>query len=171
MKPRVFAVLFGATALAPLGAIAAEFKTIDECKPGRQVLDRKDVVGTVLKVERGSCVVQVPGQSGNQYYPHWMLRAAGDSKVTSDKLVKGVYKCYHSGGYAFIDIHIDGPTSYKDKNGKPGKYKLDAGTGKIVFESGTLKEASAKLFNGPRIGLNMNGGNFYSVTCDPQKKK
>ena len=156
-------------AAASFGAAAAEFKTLDQCKPGTKVQDRNDLVGTVLRVERGSCVVQVPGHVGNQYYPHWMLRAAGASKVTSDKLVNGVYKCYHSGGYAFIDIHIDGQTSYHDKKGQAGKYKVDAGTGKVVFESGSLKEVNAKLLAGPKIGLNMNGGNHYSVTCGLSK--
>ncbi|HYG54653.1 MAG TPA: hypothetical protein VD965_05105 [Burkholderiales bacterium] len=162
----VLTILLGSFAMQ---AFAAEFKTIDECKPGRQVQDRKNRVGTVTKVLNGSCVVRVAGVDGDQYYPHWMLRPAGASQVTSDKLVNGVYKCYHSGGYAFIDIHIDGPSTYRDKKGKAGKYKLDAGTGKIVFESGTLRDANAKLFNGPKIGLNMDGKSVYSVTCGLSK--
>ena len=145
-------------------AQAAEFKKIDECKPGAKVADRQNKTGTIAGVSNGMCDVRLD-DGGKRSYLHWMLRPAGASAVTADKLVNGVYKCYHSGGYSFIDIHIDGPSSYRDKNGKSGRYALDAGTGRIVFESGPLKEASAKLFNGPKIGLNMTGQNVYNTTC------
>jgi hypothetical protein len=38
-----------------------------------------------------------------------------------------------------------------------------------VFSSGPLREASAKLLVGPRMGLNMNGGSFYNTTCGLKK--
>ena len=149
---------------------AAEFKKVDECKPGLRVMDRKDRAGTITRISNGMCYVRFAGSDREENFLHWMLRPAGASPVASDKLVNGMYKCYHAGGYAFIDIRIEGPTAYKDKDGKAGRYKLDAGTGKIVFESGTLKGAHAKLFNGPRIGLNMDGKSVYSVTCSLSKK-
>lgn len=150
-------------------AVAAEFKKIDECVVGQKVADRKDRTGVITGVSNGMCKVKFEGEAKESSLLHWMLRPAGASKVTADKLVNGVYKCYHSGGYAFIDIHIDGPNTYRDKNGKAGRYSLDASTGKIVFESGTLKPASAKLFNGPKIGLNMTGQNVYNTTCGMKK--
>ncbi|MGQ0655813.1 MAG: hypothetical protein ACT4P4_26745 [Betaproteobacteria bacterium] len=159
-------ILFTLGILLSFCSAAAEFKKIDECVAGRQVTDRKDRNGVITGVANGMCRVKFAGEEKESSYLHWMLRPAGSSKVTADKLVNGVYKCYHSGGYAFIDIHIDGPNTYRDKNGKAGRYTLDAGTGKIVFESGTLKPASAKLFNGPKIGLNMDGKTVYSTTCD-----
>ena len=162
-------VFLAASLLLSFAAHAAEFKKVDECKPGVKVQDRKDRSGVITGVSNGMCKVRFPGEQKDESYLHWMLRPAGSSAVTADKLVKGVYKCYHSGGYAFIDIHIDGPDTYRDKNGKAGKYRLDAGTGKIVFESGTLKPASAKLFNGPKIGLNMSGQNVYNTTCGMKK--
>ena len=162
------ALLF-ALLLTTGGAAAAEFKKIDECVAGAKVTDRKNKTGVVTGVSNGMCKVRFPGEQKDESYLHWMLRPAGSSAVTADKLVKGVYKCYHSGGYAFIDIHIEGPDTYRDKNGKAGRYRLDAGTGKIVFESGTLKPASAKLFNGPKIGLNMTGQNVYNTTCGMKK--
>jgi hypothetical protein len=167
MKSLRFAL--GAMALATCGVHAAEFKKVEECTPGRTVMDRKDRSGTVTGVSNGMCKVQFAGAEKPESFLHWMLRPAGASKLTADKLVNGVYKCYHSGGYSFIDIHIDGPSTYRDKNGKPGKYKLDAASGKIVFESGTLKPASAKLFNGPKIGLNMTGQNVYNTTCSMKR--
>lgn len=163
------ASLLALLAAASFGAAAAEFKALEQCKAGARVQDRKDRQGVVTGVSNGMCKVKFEGEAKESSLLHWMLRPAGESKVTADKLVNGVYKCYHSGGYSFIDIHIDGPTTYRDKNGKAGKYRLDASTGKIVFESGSLKPASAKLFNGPKIGLNMSGQNVYNTTCGMKK--
>ena len=162
-------VLVLALAAAPFSAAAADFKTIDQCKAGAKVQDRKDRTGVITGVSNGMCKVKFEGDAKESSLLHWMLRPAGSSKATADKLVNGVYKCYHSGGYSFVDIHIDGPNTYRDKNGKPGRYRLEPATGKIVFESGTLQPATAKLFNGPKIGLNMNGQNTYSTTCGLKK--
>src|SRR5687767_4774657 len=126
----------------PLAAASAEFKTVDQCKPGTKVQDRKDRSGTITRVSNGMCYVRFAGADKDENFLHWMLRPAGESKVTSDKLAKGVYKCYHSGGYAFIDIHIDGPDAYRDKKGNAGRYSLDASSGKITFRSGTLQKAN-----------------------------
>jgi len=161
-------LILGTVASFPVAA--AEFKKIDECVTGTRVMDRKDRTGVVTGVSNGMCKVKFEGEAKESSSLHWMLRPAGSSVVTADKLANGVYKCYHSGGYAFIDIHIDGPNAYRDKNGKAGRYSLDAKSGRIVFESGTLKGASAKLFNGPKIGLNMTGQNVYNTTCGMQKK-
>ena len=169
MRLRAAAIAF-LLAAAPFGAAAAEFKTVDQCKPGIQVQDRKNRSGTITRVSNGMCYVRFAGSDKDENFLHWMLRPAGESKVTSDKLVKGVYKCYHSGGYAFIDIHIDSPDAYRDKKGNAGRYSLDASSGKIVFRSGPLQKANAKLFNGPKIGLNMDGKSVYSVTCSLSKK-
>ncbi|MGZ8230877.1 MAG: hypothetical protein ACXWUS_14665, partial [Burkholderiales bacterium] len=62
-----------------------------------------------------------------------------------------------------------GPTSYRDKQGKQGRYKLDAASGTIVFETGPLTKANAKLLAGPKIGLNMSGGSFFNTTCSLKK--
>ncbi|MBL8311993.1 MAG: hypothetical protein JNL19_16345 [Burkholderiales bacterium] len=65
--------------------------------------------------------------------------------------------------HAFIDIHIDSASRYRDKSGKSGTHRKDESQ-KIAF-TGSLAAANAKLRPGPRIGLNMNCGNFYNITC------
>jgi hypothetical protein len=65
--------------------------------------------------------------------------------------------------YAFIDIRVEGAGRYRDKSGTPGHYTVKDG-GVITF-TGPLASANAKLLSGGRIGLNMNGGNFYNTTC------
>jgi len=153
--------------------VAAEFKSAKECVPGAKVQTRQNKTGTITAVERGGmCQVQFADGSKTSTL-FWMLRAAGSSAAATGKLVPGTYPCYSSTGgtlnYLFMDIVIDGPDSYRDKSGKGGKYRHDAASGKIVFSSGPLAKANAKFLNGPRIGLNMNGGSFFNTTCGLKK--
>jgi hypothetical protein len=157
--------------LVSCAAFSQEFKKVDQCVVGTKVMDRKDRTGQIIGVRNGMCRVQLDG-GGVDSYLHWMLRPAGATRVT-DKLVTGLYTCYTLAGnttnYAFIDIHIDGPNQYRDKKGNGGRYRLEP-SGRIVFESGSLSSANAKLLSGPRIGLNMSGGNVYNTTCAPKKR-
>lgn len=147
---------------------AAEFKKEQDCVVGARVTDRENRTGTVTSVSGGMCQVTLENETKRGYL-FWMLRPAGTSSAASDKLVKGVYPCYSSTGgtlnYMFMDIQIDGPDSYRDKKGNKGKYRLDPASGNIVFESGPLTKARARLLAGPKIGLNMDGGNFFNTTC------
>jgi hypothetical protein len=167
------ALLAGAlTVLVATVADAAEFKKIEECAVGTKVADRQNKTGKVVGVSNGMCRVLLDESGQEKSYLHWMLRPAGASQAPADKLVNGAYKCYSSAGstinYAFMDIHIDGPTAYRDKNGAGGRYRLES-SGRIVFESGPLTTANAKLLAGPKIGLNMNGGSFFNMTCGLKK--
>ncbi|MGQ0622721.1 MAG: hypothetical protein ACT4QA_22930 [Panacagrimonas sp.] len=152
--------------------LAQEFTKESQCVVGVRVVDREGNIGEIVELNNGMCKVRKDADGKTRSYMHWYLRPAGASAQTSDKLGKGLYQCYTLAGgvtnYAFIDIRIDGSDEYRDKSGKSGKYRLED-SGKIVFESGPLTEANAKLMAGPRIGLNMDGGNFYNITCSPRK--
>ena len=67
----------------------------------------------------------------------------------------------------FIDIHIESNNRYRDGSGKTGTYTV-GGNDSISF-TGPLASAKGKLLPGSRIGLNMNGGNFYNTTCSRSK--
>jgi hypothetical protein len=161
MIPRA-SILF---TLLMLPSFAAEFKAAKECVIGTKVMDRDDQAGTVVSSANSMCRVRFDISGKEVSYLFWMLRPAGASRVTDDTLVPGTYKCYGSAGYLFMDIHIGGPKTYRDKHGTVGEYRLDASSGKIVFESGPFVKATAQLLAGPKIGLNMNGGTFYATTC------
>jgi hypothetical protein len=152
-------------------ASAQEFTKATQCVVGTRVVDREGNTGEIIE-NNGMCKVRKDADGNTRYYMHWYLRPAGAKAQTTDKLAQGLYACYTLVGsttnYAFIDIRIDGPDQYSDKNGKSGKYRLES-SGKIIFESGPLTKANAKLMAGPRIGLNMDGGSFYNVTCSPKK--
>ena len=63
-------------------------------------------------------------------------------------------------------MRVTGRTTY-ESDGKKGTFRLEP-SGKIVFESGPFSTFHAKLLSGRRIGMNMNGSNFYNMTCDPK---
>ncbi|MDP9140484.1 MAG: hypothetical protein M3O62_06815 [Pseudomonadota bacterium] len=149
------------------GVQAAEFKKDSDCVPGNKVADRSNKVGTVVSVDNGMCkVVFADGTSSS--YLFWMLRAAGDKGQTTDKLVAGNYPCYSGSNYLFMDVEIVDDDSYRTAKGK-GDYSLEK-DGSIDFEDGPLEDATAKLMPGPRIGLNMDGGSFFNVSCSLKKK-
>ena len=157
---------------ASAAALAQEFSKASQCVAGVRVVDREGNSGVIVELNNGMCKVRKDADGQTRSYMHWYLRPAGASAQTSDKLGKGLYACYTLAGgmtnYAFIDIRIDSADSYRDKSGKSGKYRL-TDSGRIIFESGSLAAANAKLMAGPRIGLNMDGGSFYNITCSPKK--
>lgn len=128
--------------------------------------DRSNLSGKVVGVVNGLCQVKLDNKDKVTSYVHWMLRAAGASPETDDQLKVGVYLC-HVGGQAAGKMEITTPGSYVS-DGKSGKYRVEPSR-KIVFENGPFREYHAKLLAGPKIGMNLNGSNYYGFTCDPER--
>ena len=150
--------------IAPM--MAAEFKSEKECVVGSKVADHENHAGKVVSVESAKCRVLLDSSGQTTAYLFWMLHAAGASAETNDNLVMGKYNCW-VGSQATGGLRITGPSSY-ESDGKTGKYRVEPSR-KIVFESGPFSTFTAKLLPGPKIGLNMTGGSFYNMTCDPAK--
>lgn len=146
--------------------MAAEFKSDKECIVGLKVADRENLTGKVVSVDGAKCRVRLDGSGQTTAYLFWMLHAAAGSAETNDKLVIGKYNCY-VGSQGTGGMRITGPATY-ESDGKAGAYRVEPSQ-KIVFESGPFSTFNAKLLPGPRIGLNLNGGTFYNMTCDPAK--
>ena len=146
---------------------AAEFKSDKECVLGLKVADRENLTGKVLSVDSSKCYVQMDATGKKTVYLFWMLHAAGASAETDDKLILGKYECW-VGSNMTGGMVITSPATYS-RDGKPGKFHVESSR-KIVFESGPFSSYNAKLLPGPRIGLNLSGGTFYNMTCDPVKK-
>ncbi len=166
-------------------AFAAAFTKASECVVGTRVVNRDNQAGVIVSADGSSCRVKLDSTGKIDYNIFWMLSpegsgggatppgtaaAKGSGKSAAgntEGLPAGIYKCYMLVGstlnYAFIDIHITGTNRYRDKSGKAGTYTVGAAD-KITF-TGPLASANAKLLPGLRIGLNMNGGNFYNTSC------
>ncbi|MGB4117883.1 MAG: hypothetical protein WBK51_15190 [Polaromonas sp.] len=160
-------------------AMAQEFKSAADCVVGKRVVTREKQAGTIVKADGSSCHVKLDATGKTDYNIFWMLRAEGASgkpgqanpaaaaSASSGSLPLGKYPCYMLAGtvlnYAFIDIHIESSSRYRDSKGQSGSYKI--GTDNKITFTGPLASANGKLLSGSRIGLNMNGGSFYNTTC------
>jgi hypothetical protein len=150
--------------LTPL--FAAEFKSDKECVVGMKVADRQNLTGKVVSAGDSMCRVQLDSTGKTTAWLFWMLHAAGGSVETNDKLVIGKYNCW-VGGRMSAGMSITGPATY-ETGGKSGRYHIEPSRD-IIFESGPYSTWHAHLLAGPKIGMNLNGGTFYNLTCDPAR--
>jgi hypothetical protein len=165
------ALFFALMILSGVVANAAEYKKPTDCVVGRKVQDQGNKTGTIVGVEPNGtmCYVRLEGATESTAYIFWMLRDAGASKVTNDKLVPATYGCYTSSSEgmtqsAGFDVTIEGSNRYRSSGGN-GKYDLDPKSGRITFKNGPLEKARGQLLPGPDIGLNMNGEDFFNTVC------
>jgi hypothetical protein len=171
MNSRIVAITIAAVVILSRQAHAEVFKSPQECVTGTRVVDSGGKHGRITGMSRyssTSCMVAFDEGGAPQARIFWMLHAEGQSAETDDKLVPGTYECYANLRYTFMDVLITGANTYQAA-GKPGKFHVEPSR-KIVFETGTLAKYHAKLLRGPSIGLNTNGGTFWSTTCDLKKK-
>jgi hypothetical protein len=154
-------------------AAGGNFKSPSQCTPGRRVTNNMGQTGSVVRVSQGSlCIVHLDhgGDSdGNQASLFWMLRQAGTSPETTDKLVRGTYECFTGNPvhYADMDVLITGPGSYRSAN-QNGAFHMGPAN-QIIYDSGALRGYKSKLLAGPSIGLNSNGDSFFGTHCDLKK--
>jgi hypothetical protein len=171
-RTRLAVLLFFVPLTLCLEVSADAFKSLDDCKAGRKVTDMLKKTGVVTGVSNNMCMVKLDDGGKTASYIFWMLHDTGGSAETDDKLVSAKYSCYAGDAkqmhYVGIDIRITMPATY-ESGGKSGKFRLDAESRKITFESGPLEKANGKLLRGPNIGLNMDGGSFYATVCSISK--
>jgi hypothetical protein len=162
-------VLAGVAVVAARPAAAEVFKSVKDCTPGKRVVDGTNHHGRITRNDNATmCYFAIDGGK-EEARIFWMLHNEGESAETDDKLVPGKYECFADGHYTFMDMYITGANTYQAA-GKPGKFHVEYPSRKIVFETGTLTPYHAKLLQGPKIGLNTDGGSFYATTCELKKK-
>lgn len=171
MNRFIFASVVAATVAIAVtsNARADVFKSANECVVGKRVADGQNKTGVITHKEgNGGTMCTVKLDDGSEhYYIFWMLRNAGASSETNDKLVPGTYQCFAGGRYTFMDMNITGPNTYVSA-GTNGRFHVEPSR-KIVFESGPLSRNFGHLLPGPAIGLNTDGGSFYGTTCELKK--
>ncbi len=167
--------LLAAGALLIAGTCSADvFKSQAECVIGKRVTDKANKTGVIVRAPKNDtlCFVRLDGgpKDREETYIFWMLRDAGASMETDDKLVSGKYECFAGmpNAYTNMDLIVSGD-SYAWA-GSRGKLRIDPQSRKIVFDSGPLQKVTAKLLRGPSVGMNTDGGTFFGTHCDLVKK-
>jgi hypothetical protein len=172
-------LLFIACVAGPTAARAQRMQSFQECVPGRRVVTSDGHNGTITRLDRAwsYCYVRQDDTGAEVSYLYSLLQTAGGGAggaaaaggASGNHLASGVYECFADGHYTFMDMRITGPSTYSAAGG-PGRYHVDS-SGKIVFETGSLKPYFSKIVSGGRIGLNTNGDPFYATTCELNPNK
>jgi len=170
---RVFtmAAILG-TFLAVFGArpaLAGQFSSVNDCRVGKRVALNNGQHGKITRIDRpwSYCYVLLDDTGKEVSFLYSLLSDEGGAAKKDDgKLIVGKYMCW-VGSEGTGDMRITGPSTY-ETDGKKGTYHVEA-SGKIVFESGPFASFHAKVLDSHRIGLNLSGGTFYNMTCDPPR--
>ncbi|MDD5541897.1 MAG: hypothetical protein PHX83_01860 [Acidobacteriia bacterium] len=153
-------------------AYAGALKSAQDCVLGKRVVTSDGHKGKITRVDRAwsYCYVLQDDTGKEVSYLYSLLQTDDANSPKSDhndKLVIGKYNCWVGTEGAASGFQVTGPSTY-ESDGKKGTYQLEP-SGKIVFKSGPFSTFHAKLLSDRRVGLNMTGGTFYNMTCDPPK--
>lgn len=80
-------------------------------------------------------------------------------------LETGDYDCA-AGPAGTLKLAIRSASEYADRNGAVGRYRYDAGSAKIVFESGPWAGNYGARLGPGKIGVSSRPDGFYYATCD-----
>ncbi len=153
-------------------AYARALKSAQDCVVNKRVVTSDGHKGKITRVDRAwSYCYVLQDDTGKEVGYLYSLLETEDSKAqkddSNDKLVIGKYNCWVGNEGAAAGFRVTGPSTY-ESDGKKGKYHLEP-SGKIVFKSGPFSTFHAKVLSGRRVGLNLTGGMFYNMTCDPPR--
>jgi hypothetical protein len=143
------------------------------CRVGARVVDREGRTGTVSEVLGGGTDCRVQLDDGTKrFYLTWMLAPQGATTASAaggnggaSALETGDYDCA-AGPAGTLKLAIRSASEYADRNGATGRYRFDAGSAKIVFESGPWAGNYGARLGPGKIGVSSRPDGFYYATCD-----
>jgi hypothetical protein len=152
-------------------AAAATFNSVADCVVGKRVVTRDNHKGKITRIDRAwsYCYVLQDDTGKEISYLYSLLESEGSAapSAANGKLIVGKYTCWVNNRGAVMGLQVLGPATY-DSDGKKGAYRLEA-SGRIVFESGPFSQFQARLLSDRRVGINLTGGPYYNMTCDPPR--
>jgi hypothetical protein len=171
------AIALGLILLGALPASAQKFQTFQDCAVGKRVATNGGRTGTITRLDRewSYCYVRFDDDGKEVSYLYSLLNgiggggAAGAARTTGEmKIQPGEYECITGENASTMTLRITGSDSYLVE-GKSGKFRLEA-SGRIVFETGPMREFHSRLLEHARIGLNLDGGSYYPTACEFRHK-
>jgi hypothetical protein len=154
----------GGGGIAP-AARGQQLQSFKDCVVGKRVFTNDGRKGVITRLDTAwsYCYVKFDDNGKESSFLYSLLNSEGGA-ATSGNLALGVYECVTGGRTTTMLLRITGPDSYS-VSGNSGKFHMEP-AGKIVFETGPLKQFYSKLLSGSRIGLNLDGGNFDGTSCE-----
>ena len=166
---RMFTMATNLATMTALSAFAGQFSSVNDCVVGKRVALNNGQHGKITRIDRpwSYCYVLMDDTGKEVSFLYSLLSDEGGSAKKDDgKLIVGKYNCW-VGSEGAGEMRVTGASTY-EADGKKGTYPVEA-SGKIVFESGPFSSYHAKILDSHRIGMNLNGGTFYNLTCDPPR--
>jgi hypothetical protein len=157
------ALLFGAGSYAH----GQQLQYFKDCVVGKRVFTNNDGrKGTITRLDPAwsYCYVRFDDNGKEVSMLYSLLNAEGGLDPKDLKLATGVYECVAGGSITNGTLRITGTNTYSF-GGMAGKFHVET-SGKIVFETGPLKDEFSKLVSGGRIALNSTGKNYSGTTCE-----
>ena len=149
-----------------------QFQSFKDCVVGKRVSTNNGRKGTITRLDTAwsYCYVRFDDDGKEISYLYSLLNAENDSgKKPSLAVQTGVYECVTGGKYTAMLLRITDSRSYSTSEGG-GAFHIET-TGKIVFETGPMRQFHSKLLSEARIGLNNDGGTFYATSCELNRNK
>ena len=142
-----------------------QFQSFKDCVVGKRVSTNDGRKGVITRLDPAwsYCFVRFDDNGKESSLLYSLLNSEG-ATVNNSSLALGTYECVTGGPYTAMLLRITGSNSYSVSDSS-GKFHMEP-RGKIVFETGPLKEFSSKLLSGARIGLNLNGSNYDGASCE-----
>jgi hypothetical protein len=151
--------------------VGGQLQSFRECTVGRRVSTNDGKKGVITRLDPAwsYCYVRFDGAAQEQGFLYSLLNAEGASAPSAGgpALRPGTYECVSQGGSSLMNLQIAAANSYSSPDGS-GKFRIES-TGRIVFETGPMQAFHSMLLSGARIGLNNDGGTFYSIACEFRK--
>ena len=143
-----------------------QLQSFKDCAVGKRVSTNDGRKGVITRLDPAwsYCFVRFDDNGKESSFLYSLLNSEGAPAANNGSLALGAYECVTGEHATTMLLRITGANSYS-VSGTAGKFHMEP-TGKIVFESGPLKEFSSKLLAGGRIGLNLNGGVYDGASCE-----
>ena len=155
--------------LSACPAWAGQFSSVNDCVVGKRVALNNGQHGKITRIDRpwSYCYVLLDDTGKEVSFLYSLLSDEGGTVKKDDgKLIVGKYNCW-VGSEGAGEKRVTSASTY-EADGKKGTYHVEV-SGKIVFESGPLSSYCAKILDSHRFGMNLSGGTFYNLTCDPPR--
>lgn len=171
-KKILFACLIAAgLSLAAAAAHALPLQSPRDCVVGKRVSTAAGRMGTITRVDLAwsYCYVRFDDTGEEISFLYSLLRSE-DEPARAGQLwpALGVYECVSKEDarirVTMLLLRVTGLETYS-VSGAAGRFRIEQ-SGKVIFESGPLKDYHSQLLADGRIGLDPEHDEFSRISCE-----
>jgi hypothetical protein len=164
-------LLSAGLSLAAAAARALPLQTPRDCVVGKRVSTSAGHKGTITRVDLAwsYCYVRFDDTGEEISYLYSLLHYEDEpGRARQLRPAPGVYECVAKEDArmrtTMLLLRITGPDAYSVSRAA-GRFRIEP-SGKVIFESGPLKEYHSQLLADGRIGLDPESDTFSRISCE-----